>query len=84
MTNEGFLDEFLQLKYSFPQNDNPFQCELIKRPDGSYILQEIIAINIRTSLKALQKYFEKIFYIPVQIYYKHSVIGKHDLRRFVS
>lgn len=67
-------DKF-SLKYSFPQNEVPFHCEMTKKPDGTYSLQEIIAINIRTNLKILQTYFKKVFYIPIQIWYDETIIG---------
>ncbi|XP_063708008.1 centrosomal protein of 120 kDa [Culicoides brevitarsis] len=68
-----------QLRYIFPQNDVPFVCEMKKREDGTYGLQEIIAINIRTSLQVLQKYFNQIFCIPFQIFYDDKLIGNGKL-----
>lgn len=76
-TSENPTDETkFQLKYNFPENESPFVCEMTKKGDDTYGLQEIIAINIRTSLPVLQKYFKHVFCIPIQIFYDEAVIGK--------
>lgn len=77
-TTESPVDEKkFQLKYDFPPNEVPFMCEMLKKRDGSYGLQEIIAINIRTSLQVLKNYFKRVFHIPIQICYDDTVIGNY-------
>uniref|UniRef100_A0A336LVM1 CSON001222 protein n=1 Tax=Culicoides sonorensis TaxID=179676 RepID=A0A336LVM1_CULSO len=78
-TSTGVDETKFQLKYNFPQNDAPFICEMIKKTDGSYGLQEIIAFNMRTSLQVLQKYLSEIFFIQIQITYDDAVIGTAKL-----
>lgn len=76
VTEDAVDETKFQLKYNFPQNEIPFVCEMVKKEDGMYGLQEIIAINIRTSLEVLQRYFNQVFCIPIHICYNDTVVGE--------
>lgn len=44
--------------------------------DGIYAIQEKISIRFRSSLLQLQNYFNRVFYIPIELYHHSAFIGK--------
>lgn len=59
---------------------NPHTRALNKKFNRSHQIQEKISINFRTTLSALAEYFEKIFFIPLEVVSGNKVLGAAELK----
>lgn len=59
---------------------NPHTIPLDKKFNRSHQIQEKVSINFRSSLDDLQKYFEKIFFIPFEIVSGDLVLGTTEIK----
>lgn len=57
----------------------PSIIDLMPKENGLYSIQEKISISFKSSLKTLKEYFQKVFYIPIDLYYNDSIIGNYRL-----
>ncbi|XP_058454024.1 centrosomal protein of 120 kDa [Malaya genurostris] len=77
-SSESLVGSNLQLRYSLLGDNYP--CVLERKPNGTFLVQEKIVINFRTSLHSLKRYFEEIFVIHLEVLYEDKVVGRSTLR----
>ncbi|XP_055606169.1 centrosomal protein of 120 kDa [Uranotaenia lowii] len=68
----------LRMRYHLLGDNYP--CTLERKPNGTFLVQEKIVINFRTSLRSLKRYFTEIFLIQVEFFYEESVVGGCSLK----
>lgn len=59
---------------------NPHTRTLEKQFNRSYQIHEKVSINFRSSLAYLQEYFEKIFFIPIELLSGEKVLGTAEIK----
>lgn len=59
---------------------NNHSRKLDRKFNRTHQIQEKISINFRSSLRALQEYFEEIFYIPIEVYLDSKMIATTEIR----
>lgn len=59
---------------------NPHTRVLSKKFNRSHLIQEKISINFRTTLAALAEYFDKVFFLPLEIMSGKKVLGAAELK----
>ncbi|CAO1439755.1 unnamed protein product [Diamesa serratosioi] len=52
-----------------------YNCVLSKKFNRTFSINEKIAISFRSTLKTLQEYFEKVFFIPIDLVCDNVVVG---------
>lgn len=62
----------------------PSDLVIVPNSDGVYNIHEKISVNYKSSLESLTEYFRRVFYIPIDLYYNDSIIGKTFLLVFLS
>lgn len=66
------------VSYTLLGNTNIRSLE--RKFNRTHQLQEKVSINFRSSLASLKEYFEKVFYIPVEIFVNSRCLGSLDIR----
>jgi len=56
---------------------NVTNIELKLNESDSYILNDVLGLRFKTSLRSMRLYFQRIFYLPINMYMNGTAIGVH-------
>jgi len=56
---------------------NVTNIELKLNESDSYILNDVLGLRFKTSLRSMRLYFQRIFYLPINMYMNGTAIGGH-------
>lgn len=54
---------------------NVTNIELKLNESDSYILNDVLGLRFKTSLRSMRLYFQRIFYLPINMYMNGTAIG---------
>ncbi|XP_053697013.1 centrosomal protein of 120 kDa [Sabethes cyaneus] len=75
---ESLSSNGIQMRYDLLGDSYP--CNMERKPNGTFLIQEKIVLNFRTTLHSLKRYFAEIFTLRLEILLAKRVIGRCTLR----
>lgn len=60
---------------------NVTNIELKLNDSDCYMLDDVLGLRFKSSLQSIQRYFQRIFYLPINMYINGTSIGKYRLDR---
>lgn len=62
---------------------NVTNIELKLNDSDCYMLDDVLGLRFKSSLQSIQRYFQRIFYLPINMYINGTSIGKYWLDRSI-